>query len=119
MKFLNGWTKKSVIKRIEEKFKGKALDKNRNLCLYKTEDGKKCAVGLFIADTDEANNFQGSVSTLINAYPHLKKTMPFDLETLDVLQMAHDRGESECAYNDHRTDEEVLMDLISFIESEA
>lgn len=118
MKFLNGWTKNKVIKHIEENFKGKAFNKQTNLCQYKTIDGKKCAVGLFIPEKHKAFKLAGNVDRLLTLYPDLTKVMPLDITYLTALQRIHDSGDKGLAIYDSRTDEIVLMDLISYIESE-
>lgn len=119
MKFLNGWTKKKMIKHIEENFKGKSISRDGKLCLYKTAEGKKCAVGLFIPQKRrEQFDLAGSVYNLLTEYPDLKKAMPIDEDSLYELQVVHDKGDFELPPFDNRTDNEVLMDLISFIESE-
>lgn len=120
IKFRNGWTKEKVIKHIEQNFKGKAYDENLCICRYKTEDGKKCAVGLFIPKSHEAYRYEGCVDALIQEYKDLKKVLPMDLESLRKIQNIHDLGNTVfCTDEDFRTNEEILMDLISFIESES
>lgn len=116
LKFKNGWTKKKMIKHIELNFKGKAIENTQ--CLYKTSDGKKCAVGLFIPENHVGQKYIGSVSGLLKIYPDLKKSMPTTTGKLKELQFIHDLGNSYFKTDDKRTDEEVLCDLISFIESE-
>jgi hypothetical protein len=115
MKFINGWTKNKVIKHIEKNFKGKAQTED-GFCIYKTEDGKKCAVGMFIPDGHSAANSITNVEGLLLDYPDLKKVMPFSERDLRIFQNVHDQCDN--LDYDPRTDEEVLMDLISFIECE-
>lgn len=120
MKFINGWTKETVIKHIEDNFKGKAMQSIglTYTCSYLTRDGKKCAVGLFIENGHPAQKYQRVASDLIKNFPDLNDSMPF-IDKLDEFQSFHDIGNASTISQDNRTDEEVLMDLISYIESES
>lgn len=114
--FINGWTKETVIKHIEKNFKGKAYDCNEFSCMYKTGK-KKCAVGLFIPDGHPGQKVNGSVGLLLSSYPDLEKYMPMGLIFLKELQDVHDNGFASNPDSDSRSNAEVLMDLVSYIES--
>ena len=83
--FINGWTKEKMIKHIETHFKGKAVERDTGYCQYLTDDGKKCAVGLFLPK-DDHQKFKGGVSFLLGAYENLKQYMPMTLDKLNELQ---------------------------------
>ncbi len=124
--FINGWTKEKVIAHLEANFKGKAMGKN-GLCQYLTEDGRSCAVGMFIPKGDEALYFQGDSQNLLRSYPELIDSLPMNKESLIEFQAIHDRDCSGVVENpnvvavtsasdDQRSDEEVLADLINYVE---
>lgn len=74
---------------IDREFKGKAIGENQ--CMYKTLDGKKCFIGLFIPEGHPAQGYLGTAGELLNEYPSLLELMPSqDFNTLDTLQIAHD-----------------------------
>lgn len=91
MKFepINGYTKESIIKIIDRDFKGQAH--NGKVCVYLTNRGKRCAVGLFIpADNIPAQFHNGGVSSLLDAFPELEKEMPLNVTALVNFQHFHD-----------------------------
>lgn len=64
-------TKQEVFDKVMERFldhTGRAVDE-RFFCMYKTEDGNKCAVGIFIPDGHDAQDFNGPVEELIEKFP--------------------------------------------------
>lgn len=95
-----------ILNTIEDKFKGKAIaydDFNFGSCQYLTDDGRKCAIGLFIPDGHDAQRINNDVSGLLMDYPGLRKHMPFqDTYLLDVFQLAHDQMNDEESADDQK-----------------
>lgn len=117
--FINGWTKEKVIKHIEENFKGRAYDVEKNICEYLTKDGKKCAVGLFIPDGHKGQKFVGDVLNLLGKHENLLLKMPFDSEHLLTMQRIHDWRVPD-PYDQNlnpQNDEETIDMMISYVES--
>lgn len=83
-----------IMETLEKEFKGRAVnDILTNVCVYKTSDNKKCAIGCFIPDCHPGQSETGGVSHLLNMYPDLKKMMPsFDEEKLMLFQKFHDQN---------------------------
>ncbi len=48
---INRWTRQKMIDHVKSNFKGKSIGMD-GVCLYRGPDGKKCAVGLFIPDSE-------------------------------------------------------------------
>jgi hypothetical protein len=89
-----------VLKTIETDFKGKAFDETEHVCQYKTNDGKKCLIGLFIPKGHIGENFVGGVHALLYCYPDLKKHMPSqNIGILEKLQERHDASELNTEFN--------------------
>lgn len=62
-----------------------------SVCMYLTPDGKKCAIGIFIPDGHEAQNFGGSVFHLVAYYPDIREIFAgINTYSLRVLQGIHD-----------------------------
>lgn len=104
---INGYTKTSIIETLRLNFRGKSIGKGTNQCLYRTEEGLKCAVGCFIPDaitkvnTNEANGqgqdgilpigeVMASAESLLMNNPHLQNFMPLEGVGLNLFQNAHD-----------------------------
>lgn len=121
IKYQNGWTKKKVIKHIEDNFRGKSVDKCLGVCEYQGKNGKRCAVGLFLPKKHEALKFNGGVDGLLNEYPDLFGKLPFDKFSLRQLQQIHDgvdeKGEAIYTIDDIRNNIEILSDMINYIEA--
>lgn len=110
----NGWTKEKMIAHIETEFKGRSVKPGTlNDCLYRGPNGKKCAVGMFIPNelyNIDMDGPQNSAHCVIRGF-NLNGVMPLDEDGMDSFQRAHDHVSIGA-------DEEVLMDLINFIEAE-
>ena len=92
-KALNGWTKAKMIKHIKRNFKGKSMDHTDKNCLYRAEDGRKCAVGMFIPDELYTVEMEGlSSSAVLREHPELVKFLPLQQNALDALQSVHDES---------------------------
>lgn len=121
-KFINGWTPESAAQHIIENFKGQAVDGNGD-CKYFTEDGKRCAVGLFLPvdaseETKEEYNNTGGVDGLLHHYPELQDRMPLEFEDLKKLQGVHDHRYSMKPNSPHnRSDRLILNDMIHFLKT--
>jgi hypothetical protein len=87
---INGYTKESIIQKIESDFKGRAGDINGYGCEYLTKEGRKCAVGLFIPDGHPGQECGSDVSGLLDKFPDLTDSMPLPILALDRLQYLHD-----------------------------
>jgi hypothetical protein len=58
-KTLNGYTKQTIIDKINSDFKGKASTftiSGVDQCQYLTDDGRKCSIGLFIPNGHRGDN---------------------------------------------------------------
>jgi len=94
VKTINGWTKAKIIDKLEQMMpdSGRCIEEDGDMCQYRNDDGKACAIGAFIPDTfREALGYIGYVKALLNEYPEVKDYMPITLETLDLFQCVHDR----------------------------
>jgi hypothetical protein len=89
--YVNGWTRDSVLKRVQAKFKGKSMDSFNSTCLYLGVEGKRCVVGLFIPDNHIALNARAAVSNLLEEFPDLEQFMPMDRSSLSSFQYMHDQ----------------------------
>lgn len=88
---INGWTKEKILNVIRaRKQKKAAYDKNTSQCKYLTKDGNKCAVGLFIPDGHQAQNYVCDVINLITSFPTLIKNMPLETYAMKQLQKVYD-----------------------------
>lgn len=85
---INGFTKQAIKDHIRREFKGKAI--NGPYCQYLTQDGKKCAVGMFIPDGHVAQKTCANALALLDRYPELKEKMPLSRLAMHELQTAHD-----------------------------
>lgn len=82
---INGWTKEKMIAKVLAEFKGKAEEVGHgpysvSRCAYKTVDGKKCAVGMFIPEGHDAQSYIGTVGDLLECHEGLEKHMPLSFE---------------------------------------
>lgn len=79
-----------VLELIETDFKGKAMEGSQ--CKYKTDDGRKCFIGLFLPEGHAAQKEEDmNVRSLLGKYPDLRNYMPSDdLDKLNTLQRVHD-----------------------------
>ena len=115
---INGWTKETIISHIETEFKGRSYQPETG-CVYLGQDGKKCAVGLFIPDTfslftsgGENINSGYNVARLLQAFPNLAQHMPLGTDALQTLQTIHDFS---IPSSDTRTDDQVKAELIDWV----
>ena len=86
-------TNKSVIRRASKhllKQNKQSLD--GSICMYRSPDGTKCAVGCLIPDSLYSNTIERyPVDRILDAHPKLKELFKnVDLELLHRLQQIHD-----------------------------
>lgn len=104
-KAINGWNKTKIINRIKRQFKGKSERVGGGACgvscVYRAPGGKKCAIGLFIPDSQykKVMDKGGGMDSdrLIDEFPKLAKVLPLDKEACSEFQSTHDglsEGES-------------------------
>lgn len=105
-KVINGWTKEKMKEHIVNNFKGKATGKNEIQCEYKTQDGRKCAVGMFIPEDCYESSMDGSVNSLLFYWPKVILHMPLEEDGLTKMQLIHDNSAPE----------DTLQDLLTFID---
>lgn len=107
-KCINGWTKESMIEHVKKEFKGKSERAYRG-CLYRNGAGFKCAVGMFIPDSEYHENMEvsGPVVRLLHDFPRLNINMPLDVAGCAKLQSIHDISGSE----------NTLSDILNWIEN--
>jgi hypothetical protein len=106
---INGWTKSGIKEHVSLNFRGKSLDKTGMVCSYRGENGKKCAVGLFIRDQDYETSIEGlSIYELIKTNPDLQRSMPLNVNAMALLQRVHDSSEDSTL---------SISDLLSWIET--
>lgn len=109
-KTINGWTKESMIDHIKANFKGKSVAEIDHQCLYRGPNGKKCAVGLFIPDSNynslmDSSTHGISASAVIEEYG-LSSFMPLCMLGMSRLQSKHDISDPE----------NTLKDMLQWIE---
>lgn len=63
-------------------------------CVYRTEDGKKCAVGLLIPDTRYKVMMEGSAAALFAVHTELRDIIPKEMSVVDLQQVqnVHDNN---------------------------
>lgn len=87
----NGFSKDDILRRLDDEFLGKAaVEGFDDRCVYLTREGKKCAVGLFIADGHPGQDFHGSVFELVAEYDDLLDVLPLSLPGMTSFQRTHD-----------------------------
>ena len=106
-----------ILNKIETDFQGQAIEYGK--CKYKTDDGKKCAIGLFMPEGHEGEMSNAGVSDLLNQYPDLNRFMPsYDMQKLVSFQRAHDEGYEYGANNLNNSctiSEEELKLFLQFV----
>lgn len=114
-RFINGWTKESTIQHIKDNFNGRSVGED-GICVYRTGDGKKCAVGLFIPDDVYSNDMEEiNAKDMVTEF-NLESYMPLDSVTLEKLQNVHDNNWDERKKQMIEGRDTSLDDMIKFIE---
>ncbi len=97
---INGWTKQLILDHIEKEFKGKSLQ-NDGSCLYRGENGRKCAAGIFIPDSLYSHRLENKTihSLMDKNYSEYNESitnvMPLEVTAMMRLQDIHDTGNEE------------------------
>lgn len=68
-KCINGWTKKKMLAVVKKRRHVGAAVGSDGLCMYRTENGNRCAVGLFIPARHPGLTVSGDAITLLEEYP--------------------------------------------------
>lgn len=89
MKYINGWTKETVIAQFK-KYNDNTKCRGPLGCLYESGLGNRCAIGCFLGDDAKQYNYLGGVVDLLRKNPTLESLMPFEGEELQKFQSAHD-----------------------------
>jgi hypothetical protein len=96
-----------------------------HVCLYRSDDGSKCAVGALIPDSEYDPTMEFSVvddrytphpASAIQAWAQWKH--PNDLKLLNRLQRLHDDGPSHSFDNPHDAWEEYILSQSEIIAKE-
>lgn len=90
-KFINKYDLEKTIQVIEREFKGISVNEN-GMCAYRGQDGKKCAVGIFLSDLFcRRNRIEGlSYEDLSSLHPGVTRRMPLDKKGMQSFQLHHD-----------------------------
>lgn len=108
--FINGWTKEKVIAHIKENYKGRSLDPTKQGCMYRGQNGAKCAVGLFIPDSVYTPVMEGyTILTSFDLRDRVESYMPMIFSKMADLQGIHDKH--------GQTDSQCLNDMLAYIEA--
>lgn len=94
----NGWTKEQMINAVKLGNKdSRSIDGHR--CVYRSDDGNKCFVGVFIPDDVYDDRIENSgcggslnADILFKDYPGLRHYMPLKVEGMVAFQRVHDRA---------------------------
>lgn len=84
-----GWTKARMLELLLTKNNGSRAMSSHS-CVYKTEEGNRCAVGCFFPDEHPAlEDAEGVFGTLVR-FPDLKAFLPLSISGMLQLQQIHD-----------------------------
>jgi hypothetical protein len=103
---------------------GKQSKSESDICLYRSDDGLKCAIGALIPDSDYVSDMEAAVvypsycspSTTIQSWA--QSNYPNDLKLLNRLQKLHDNGPSHSFNNPHDAWEEYILTQSQIIAEE-
>lgn len=116
-KTINGWTKAKMIEKIRSRpFVEAASDGNR--CMYRSPDGNKCAVGVFIPDEMYSGEMDNTaigdvtITGVLRRFPDLSDVLPLRGAGLICMQNVHDACTGPLS---ERTD--ATKALIEFVEN--
>lgn len=109
-KTINGYTKQTIIDRINAEFKGKSVNTNGLYCAYRF-GMRKCAVGVFIPDNEYSDAMEErGAESLLEVFPKLRKFMPLEVLALLSLQEVHDKLDTKLDVSGQR---QVLIEWVS------
>lgn len=117
IKPINGWTRESIIKHINETFKGRSITSDpgaegypNQFCAYRGDNETKCAVGMFIPDDLYSDTMEGyTLEALLRNFPKVSEGLPLPMEDMQVLQKIHDERDPA------ETTEQILTAMINYI----
>jgi len=87
---INGWTKNKILQVFRKRRYNCAAVDMAGCCVYLTENGNKCAVGMFIPPGHAGQEYEGPVDGLLEKFPDLKEKMPLTNVGMTKLQNVHD-----------------------------
>jgi hypothetical protein len=95
-----------------------------DVCLYRSDDGLKCAIGALIPDSEYDPDMECSIvhpfyyshPTTIQSWA--QSNYPNDLKLLNRLQRLHDKGPSHSFNNPHDAWEEYILTQSQIIAKE-
>lgn len=92
---INGWTKAKMVEHIKKEFKGKSIIEHGDdmTCVYRGNEGAKCAVGLFIPDELYSTTFEGKPAGMVINSLKLEEAMPLTITGMVILQRVHDKSQ--------------------------
>jgi hypothetical protein len=94
---INGFTKAKILS-VLNTFTAKSVNSDGE-CVYRGPNGARCAVGLFIPDSeynagmdvaDSMSSDGTDIETVLEHYPSVAAFLPLELEALQKLQSVHD-----------------------------
>lgn len=88
---INGWTRAKILRVLKNrKFDEASRCESSGACVYRAENGNRCAIGMFIPNNHKGLGFEGLASELLETFPSLAKRMPLSVKALDKFQESHD-----------------------------
>lgn len=105
---INGWTKERIKEQIRARNNGTPAKTPEDplghfRCLYLTDDGNRCAAGVFIPDGHPAQSSTLSISSVLDDHPDLYAAMPLGMNGMYALQAyGHDRPAFNATTRDMR-----------------
>ena len=92
----NGWTKAEMKRRIMDQMQDhRSVRADGQRCMYRAEDGNKCAAGVFIPDElytlDMDRAHLNAIDYIMKTQSKLRSLMPLDTDGMRALQELHDR----------------------------
>jgi hypothetical protein len=94
---INGWTKEEMLDTIKAR-KFEETAEEGHSCRYLTNDGNKCAVGLFIPNGHPAQHEIMMVGELLKHYEDLRGIMPLEEMPMEMFQLSHDEERDSAIY---------------------
>lgn len=99
-KLANGWTKEKVMEQIKKYNRGTKSTNRYGSCVYRSDDGNRCAIGCFIPEDHPGLQTIAGSSWLLEEHPDLKKLMPFTYwKALERFQETHDLATEHGVYS--------------------
>lgn len=89
---INGFTKAKILEILKARKHTEPASTSDGLsCVYLSDDGNKCAVGMFIPDGHPGQKMTGVVTSLLKVHPDLAALMPLPPDVMYILQTYHDQ----------------------------